>query len=446
MNLTPSQTARDWVGQASTSKVPPPAYWEGLAAALPDLRLQIEKLHHLSDNRLKEFKPSDLPFSERDATKLLDRVVADGWLKREQRQSCPSCEQVLDENEASQPVCPNCQNEYRRRGGVIVQTVYTRELMQSRSVDWVIAIHGMNTTGAWQESFSWLLGTTWGKSVPVEVYKYGFVIAGVVMAWRRRKLQNDLREKLARIRDEARAKGFSGKPDVVAHSFGTWLFGHLLQDEIKQNPENQLKFGRIILTGCVLRPDFDWEAVKRIGLVEDVLNHYGTKDQIVPLAHATIWDSGPSGRRGFDGNHVLNLRAEGYGHSDLFSIENFVINDVPFQNCLSNEPKVTHLAYSYERYWRRFLTLPGDELRQNLDCEGPSKPWHQLPWGLRGTIFPFVALPFIVALLALLIAIVGKCLWKVIELLTLVIGISASGLVVLATVGIVTWIWRRLRM
>jgi len=38
------------------------------------------------------------------------------------------------------------------------------------------------------------------------------------------------------------------------------------------------------------------------------------------FVHATIWDSGPSGRRGFDRDQVLNLRAEGYGHSDLFSI------------------------------------------------------------------------------------------------------------------------------
>jgi len=35
----------------------------------------------------------------------------------------------------------------------------------------------------------------------------------------------------------------------------------------------------------------------------------------------TIVESGPSGRRGFDGDQVLNIQAVGFGHSDLFSIE-----------------------------------------------------------------------------------------------------------------------------
>jgi hypothetical protein len=50
------------------------------------------------------------------------------------------------------------------------------------------------------------------------------------VAWRRRKLQSQLRVKLAALEKEARHLGFKGKPDVVAHSFGTWLIGHLLED------------------------------------------------------------------------------------------------------------------------------------------------------------------------------------------------------------------------
>ena len=47
-------------------------------------------------------------------------------------------------------------------------------------------------------------------------------------------------------------------------------------------------------------------------LVEDVLNHYATADRVVPLAHMTIVESGPSGRRGFDGDQVLNVQAVGF--------------------------------------------------------------------------------------------------------------------------------------
>lgn len=273
------------------------------------------------------------------------------------------------------------------------------------------------------------------------------------MSWRRRKLQHDLRDKLAALRDEAHAQGFSGKPDVIAHSFGTWLFGHLLEDELTRRPEERLRFGRIILTGCVLRPDFDWKKLKDAELVDDVLNHYGSKDPIVPLAHATIWDSGPSGRRGFDGDQVLNVRAEGCGHSDLFKIDKCVVYSKDkgvvhaqrFQDCTGNGSAITHLEDSYKRYWRPFLTLPRHELCGLPDRADPTTAWRQMLWPLRGTVFPVVALPLILALTAFLIAEVGRGLWEMRAVTTIVAGISAASLALILAAIAITRLWRRLR-
>lgn len=331
MTLSSSQATEAWVGTGSTSIIPPPDYWAYLARTVSGP--QLKPLQQQSDSRLTEFTPSDLPTPVEEAILLLDRVAADGWLNKINRHRCPNCKVELSAEGTAQPVCPECEEAYSQHGGVTVETVYVRELAASRSVDWVVAIHGMNTSGTWQEAFSWLLGTTWGQSVPVAVYKYGIVIAGVIMAWRRRKLQSDLRGKIAALYANANTQGFSGKPDVIAHSFGTWLFGHILESELTREPKQQLKFGRIILTGCILRPDYNWRKIKEAGLVDDVLNHYGTKDIIVPLAHVAIWDSGPSGRRGFDGDQVLNIRAEGYGHSDLFSIRKCVVNGNRLHDC-----------------------------------------------------------------------------------------------------------------
>jgi hypothetical protein len=50
----------------------------------------------------------------------------------------------------------------------------------------------------------------------------------------------------------------------------------------------------------------------------------------VPLAHFTIIESGPSGRRGCDGDQVLNIRAVGFGHSDLFSIDKRLGNGLTY--------------------------------------------------------------------------------------------------------------------
>ena len=440
--MTPpaSHTSPPWVGKGSLSIVPPADYWSYLAREVPGR--QLERLQQQSDQRLNEFSPSGLPPPESTATELLDHVATDGWLERKLRQKCPSCDLSLDQEEAAQPSCPNCHEAYGEHGGVITETVYLRNLAPSRAVDWVVAIHGMNTAGAWQEAFSWHLGTTWGQSVPVAVYKYGFVIAGVIMAWRRRTLQNKLRDKLAALRNEANARGYSGNPDVIAHSFGTWLLGHLLHDEVTRECQDRLKFGRVILAGCVLRPDFDWKTIKVAGLVEDVLNHYGSKDAVVPLAHVTIRDSGPSGRRGFDGDQVLNIRATGYGHGDLLSIEKCVVNDKGFRFCTGRVGEVSHLEYFYKRYWRPFLTLPQAELHGLPDRVDPTATWRQLPLLLRGTVFPFVALPFILASFAILAACIGRGLWGIWKVSAIVAGISGSALVLLLIA--IAMAWRRL--
>lgn len=399
---------------------PPADYWDTLASEFTGT--QSARLRELFENRITEFIADDLPPRE-IAVALLERVAADRWLERTQRQRCPNCDHELDAAAAAGDVCPECNEAFSQHGGVITETVYLRDIAPTRVVDWVIAIHGMNTTGAWQESFSWLLGTTWGRSVPVAVYKYGIVLAGIIMAWRRNTLRDQLREKLAALRDQARAQGFTGNPDLIAHSFGTWLFGHLLERELTRPPRERLAFGRIILTGCVLRPDFDWKRLKAAGLVEDILNHYGTADAVVPLAHATILHSGPSGRRGFDGNDVLNIRAEGYGHSDLF---------------------LRDLAHSYNVYWKPFLKLPRKEFDSIPDRADPMRPWRPLPWPFRGTVFPFVALPFIAALIALVNACVGRGLWEVRKAIALEGLVGAGGAIALCAGIAITKLVRRL--
>jgi hypothetical protein len=434
MKLATSSSARSkavWVGKGST-KIPPPAeYWAFLAQEMTGP--QIERLREQSDQRHSEFTTGDLPAPEADALALLMRFASDGWVDRRERHICPECREDLDAQETTAPVCPRCGKSFREQGGVVDEIVFVRELSAVRSVDWVVAVHGMNTSGAWQEAFSWTFSTTWGRSVPVAVYKYGFVVVGVVLAWRRRKFQRELRTKLAALRDEARAQGFVGNPDVIAHSFGTWLFGHLLEDELKRNEADRLQFGRLILAGCILRPDFDWKSIREAHLVEDVLNHYGTADRVVPLAHVTITESGPSGRRGFNGDQVLNIRAVGFGHSDLFSIEKH------------DDKGLTYLASSYQKYWRPFLTLPSEELAVLPDRKDPEQSWRQFPWPLRGTLFPFLALPLVLTVVCLLAGWITSPLWRWRTPLVDFAEITSSGLVLLLLCAVMVSLCRHRR-
>jgi hypothetical protein len=428
------------VNKGSITQLPPTDYWQELARTFPVA--QVNRLRDLSDERLTEFIPANLPVPLASATKLLDRVAADGWLERKQRQRCPNCKEYLTETEAGEEVCAHCNQAFSDNGGVIIEIFYGRNLLQTRDVDWVIAIHGMNTRGAWQEAFTWHLATTWGQSVPVAVYKYGFIIAGVIMAGRRHKLRENLRTKLAALRDEAQLRGFRGKPDLIAHSFGTWLFGHLLEKEIgRQTP---LRFGRVILTGCILRPDFDWQKIKAAGLVEEVLNHYGTKDPVVPLAEATIYDSGPSGRRGFDDREVINVEAKRCGHSDLFSITDFADQSGFFQKN-GGVGRVTHLEYAYTQYWKPFLTLPSAELGQVPDRVHPQRPWKQLPWPFRGTIFPWLAIPVLLSSAVLLLGKLSLVPAPIHEILGKIALFGTAGLLSLAFCIVLALFLRRFR-
>lgn len=338
---------------------------------------------------------------------------------------------MLSRQEITLTICPECNEAFSRGGGINETTVYIRKLSPSRNVDWVVAIHGMNTSGPWQEAFSWLISTTWGRSVPVAIYKYGNIKVGVLKPWSRRKLKNRLREKLVTLRDQASQQGFLGKPDLIAHSFGTWLIGHLLEDELSRSPEERIYFGRIILTGCILRPDFNWKNIKEAGLVEEVLNHYGSSDIVVPFAHATILDSGPSGRHGFNCDKVLNICSEGFGHSDFFSIK-------------KKEREVTFLQYSYGRYWRPFLTLPKQEICTIPDQKEPNIIWKPLPWPLCGVLFPFLVIPLVLALLIYVTPFICSILGYMPRFAIIIARLCAIGLGLMSTAILVIWLLKKL--
>lgn len=415
-------------GKNTIRSRPSQAYWDSLVASLPHSQLDALRLRF--DQGWTEFKVAALPPPLDQASAVLERVAADGWLKPTGRFKCGASGEDLTEAEALGVACPYCHASLTEFP-VVHETVFVNDVPPRRSVDWVIAVHGMNTTGTWQEAFGWTIGTTWGRSVPVAVYKYGTVIAGVILAWRRRKLQHDLRAKIATLREQAVKGGYDGRPDLIAHSFGTWLIGHLLRDELTVPEEQRLRFGRVVLAGCILRPDYDWEALQNARIVEEVLNHYGTADMVVPWAHFTIWDSGPSGRRGFDNPppRVLNIRAEGFGHSDLLSAGKRV----------DGKPA---LNYSYERYWRPFLTLSREEVRDLPDRADPAERWRPFPWILQGTMFPIFALPLVATVILLLAAFFGKSLWKWSAPLFTLGKASSCGLIAIIALAFSTLLWR----
>lgn len=233
--------------------------------------------------------------------------------------------------------------------------VFVREASRGRDVPWILVLHGMATAGEWQEELSWLCATTYQRSLPVFIYKYGKVRPGVFLRWRQRQLARKLAGKLEYL-SEKHGMGDNG-PDVVAHSFGTWLIGHVLQ----QNPS--LKVGRLILAGSILRPDFDWDLLLRRGQVQAVLNHCAGRDKWVPLAHLVVPDAGPSGTRGFlHHRSVIHREEREFGHSTFFEDVEMEVN--------------------YRSAWDVFLKRPTERIHE-LQIGTSVSRWSPLPIVVR---------------------------------------------------------------
>jgi len=291
-----------------------------------------------------------------DAHALLrDPLLAD-WLLEETELTCPEGGEELSPEEAAETVCPNHPEIDFSETPVEKTTFFVHDAPPTRDVRWVLALHGMNTRGPWQEELNWRVSMTYGRMVPVAIYKYGRVWSGAVFRSRQHRIMEELIARIRRLAGETSASGFGDRPDVIAHSFGTWLLGHALVSD----PD--LRVGRVILLGSILRPDFDWSRLIRRKQVEAVLNHHGTKDGWVRIAQRFIPCSGPSGRRGFDDPAVLNRPAEGFGHSQFFE------EDV--------------LPGLFEEVWGPFLTAAPETLPELPGLARPPGDWRRGRWRL----------------------------------------------------------------
>lgn len=301
-----------------------------------------------------------------EAKRVLTGYVARGMLRVEMAYSCGCCR--APRTEAEPVTCPDC-------GGsdcdVVTTTSYVRDAPPTRSLTWVVVLHGMNTRGRWQEDLQWLVNSRAGHAVPIDVDKYGKVRPGALVRWRMNRLSDRVAKRL-RSRVATNDARLGPRPDVIAHSLGTWLIAHALL----RHPD--LVVDRVILAGSVLRPDFDWPALIAAGRVEAVLDHRGGRDIWVPCAQYVIPDAGPSGRIGFLAGTV-EREAPAFGHSDFFGAA---------------------MQETYDTVWRPFLTWPVGNLA-TLGAAPRPVAWRPRPWPWRAPALPLLVVAGLAALLLL---------------------------------------------
>jgi hypothetical protein len=249
---------------------------------------------------------------------FLDAAAEAGLVERIETWRCPesACRRFIDTDAVSNRQCPHCRTDYRESGLYPTEAIAYRSLAGvSRSVPWLIAIHGINTRGPWQEEFSWQIANRFKYQAPVLIYKYGFVRVGVLFRWRHRMLARQLGQRIRNAVIRAQRSQIEEPPDVVIHSFGSQLFRLVLD-----MPDfHDLRFGRVVAVGSVIRPDFEWSSYIMDGRIEAVLDQCGSRDWAVPFAQFIIPGTGPGGRHGFLDPTVINVRNDRYGHSSAFT-------------------------------------------------------------------------------------------------------------------------------
>ncbi|MGR9265630.1 hypothetical protein [Rhizobium leguminosarum] len=314
--------------------------------------------------------------------RFLDKLVAGKEIRRLEVRLCPNpdCRHPLDAGMIENGECPICRFDFKEKGEEPISSIRYQIMGEpSRDIRWMIVVHGMNTRAPWQEDLSWLIANKLKYAAPVLIHKYGWATIDVLVTSRHRQLAKSLGNKIRRASDYARTRGLTAAPDILVHSFGSRIFTLVLQD----NEFADLKFGRVITAGSIIRPDFPWSSFIDLGRIEAVLNHMGGRDIPVLIAQFLIPGTGPSGRVGFIDIAVLNQRTSSFGHSD----------------CLS-EP---HLRETLAKggLWDRFLTQPKGQFAptDSYRKEKWRPAFAPLRWAARGlgialfvVLFPFSVL------------------------------------------------------
>jgi hypothetical protein len=307
-----------------------------------------------------EFDPADFaqavgtPWPDPDLQAFLDDQVQQGSLGRFNLLGCPrpGCHQILSSGLLAAGECPTCALAFAEQDQPPrALTRYRLDGAPSRDMRWMIVVHGMNTRGAWQEDFSWLIANRLKYSAPILIYKYGWATVDVLARWIHRRIAKRLGQRMRKAADYARSRGLPAAPDILVHSFGSHLFSLILLDEAFAD----LQFGRVITAGSIIQPDFDWSSLIAAGRIEAVLNHVGGKDNTVLWAQFFIPGTGPGGRVGYLDEAALNQRSAAFDHSAA-------LTEASLKAQLDKDGE-----------WDRFLTMPSGQYR-------PSNPWRPEKW------------------------------------------------------------------
>ncbi len=182
----------------------------------------------------------------------------------------------------------------------------------------IVLIHGIRDIGAWHAKVSDNLVQ---RGTVVTQVRYGYYPA-IRFLFPLDLSKGPVKKVLKRLR-ALRFEYPNAKLSVIAHSFGTYVFLKVLEED------SDLDYWKVVFCGSVANDQFEWSELKRrVGdrtraTKDFVLNDCGTGDVFPILGTAFGWYYGMAGATGFSEGFVTNRfhRATGGasgGHSLYF--------------------------------------------------------------------------------------------------------------------------------
>jgi pimeloyl-ACP methyl ester carboxylesterase len=195
-----------------------------------------------------------------------------------------------------------------------------RSLQPKPGQHWVWSIHGILTRGVWQKDLVPLLADAQFKPFLFD-YKWYDPVRMLFPGSRHKKI-DAFRDKYGEFTQIH--KGVV--PSIIAHSMGSYIVTWAIE-------KYGLHFDRVILCGAIVREDYPWDEMIRLGRVRRVLHDYGRQDIWARLVVWFVGDAGQSGYNGFEqtaGGAVQQRRHRYFKHSDYFYPTNFLERWIPF--------------------------------------------------------------------------------------------------------------------
>ncbi|PZW48228.1 response regulator receiver domain-containing protein [Pseudomonas sp. URIL14HWK12:I3] len=183
----------------------------------------------------------------------------------------------------------------------------------------VVTIHGIRTFGEWQSRLRNLVCKS-TDGVEFNPYNYGyFSVVAFFFPFARDRAVRKLRAKLKSVLEGSQARHLV----IFSHSFGTYLITHGLEHFL--NELQRFEKVTLVLSGSVLKSDFDWSALQALPNFR-VINECGDGDIVLWLSSAAVLGCGMAGKVGFYGFNNSRFANRFYkgGHSLYFEGDEFM--------------------------------------------------------------------------------------------------------------------------